>query len=159
VTTSDQLKESLRRVFDTQIPNYGDYNLVYASNASALQGVLQAPLARVWPGKGRESKLRCFVVGYRWKPMEIVVAPFHQVALTAAAVPVTFNMTNLHQAVQLPGGDIEISTSTGKAFRFGVQPLGELPPLGDQPGVRRVIEQPGDHEDYAAFLASFLSMV
>jgi hypothetical protein len=155
VTTSDQLKESLRRVFDAQIPNYGDYNLVYASNVGALQG----PLAKVWPGKGRESRLRCFVVGYRWQPMEIVVAPIHPITLTAAAVPVTFNMTNLHQAVRLTGGDIEISTSTGKTFRFGVQSSDELPPLGDVPGNPRLIEQSEDHADYVAYLSSFLAMV
>ncbi|MCZ2403108.1 hypothetical protein IV498_07910 [Paenarthrobacter sp. Z7-10] len=146
MTTSEVLKESLRRIFDTQIPNYGDYNLVFASNSRA---VLAAEAA-----SGGEMKLRCYVLGYRWRPSEIVIAPFNASTLTAGSAAVAINMTNLHSALRLANGDVEISTSTGQTFRFGVQAYGELP---DAHGISRELEQIDDAEDFAEFIESFLA--
>ena len=63
------LKNALRRVFDSQIPNYGDYNLVFAVQAAA-------PSART-----------AYVVGYRWKPAELMIAPVDLTGITGAGVP------------------------------------------------------------------------
>jgi hypothetical protein len=68
---------------------------------------------------------------------------------------VAINMTNLHHAMRLAGGDVEVGTSTGKTFRFGVRPDGGLPPLG---GERRTIDQADDYEDFSTFMESFLAM-
>lgn len=148
MTTSDQLKESLRQIFDAQIPNFGDYNLVCASNApAAVTGSAARP--------ARHAKFRAYVIGYRWRPAEIVVAPFNADTLTAGSVPVTINMTNLHHAMKLAGGDVEVGTSTGKTFRFGVRADAGLPELD---GERRDIDQTDDYEDFSVFLESFLAM-
>ncbi|HEV7167257.1 MAG TPA: hypothetical protein VGN49_04730 [Micrococcaceae bacterium] len=156
MTTSDQLKESLRQIFDAQIPNFGDYNLVFASNASAIAPSIGAARTDDPTSSGRPQQLRCYVVGYRWQPAEIVVAPFNADTLTAGSVAEAINMTNLHHAMKLPGGDIEIGTTTGKSFRFGVRPDGALPDLGGQ---RRGIEQADDCEDFATFIDAFLAKV
>ena len=161
MTTSDELKESLRRIFDAQIPNFGDYNLVFASNAPAAAPATRASKGPAEtgasaPSSGRGHQLRCYVVGYRWQPAELVVAPFNADTLTAGGVAEAINMTNLHHAVKLPGGDIEIGTTTGKSYRFGVRPDGVLPELG---GKRREIEQADDCEDFTTFIESFLAKV
>lgn len=147
MTTSEELKESLRRIFDTQIPNYGDYNLVFASNSRALKASRAA--------SGGEVKLRCYVLGYRWQPTEIVIAPFNATTLTAGSAAVAVNMTNLHSALKLANGDVEISTSTGKTFRFGVEACGILP---DVNGTSRELEQTDDCEDFSGFIDSFLAL-
>jgi hypothetical protein len=149
VTSSDQLKESLRQIFDTQIPNFGDYNLVFASNSHASTPTSPEPAS------GRPHQPRCYVIGYRWQPAEIVIAPFNADTLTADSVAVTINMTNLHHAIKLAGGDVEIGTSTGRTFRFGVRPDGGLPERG---GERRDIDQVDDYEDFSTFIESFLAM-
>lgn len=151
MTSSDQLKESLRQIFDAQIPNFGDYNLVFASDTHTSTHTSPEPASE----SGRPQEARCYVIGYRWQPAEIVVAPFNADTLTAGSVAVTINMTNLHHAVKLAGGDVEISTSTGPSFRFGVRPDGGLPERG---GERRDIDQTDDYEDFSTFIESFLAM-
>lgn len=152
MTSSDQLKESLRQIFDAQIPNFGDYNLVFASNAPTGTHTSHTSPE---PDSGRPQQGDCFVIGYRWQPAEIVVAPFNADTLTAGSVAVTINMTNLHHATRLAGGDVEIGTSTGRTFRFRVRPDGGLP---DRGGERRDIDQSDDYEDFSTFIESFLAM-
>ncbi|MET1156253.1 hypothetical protein [Arthrobacter sp.] len=137
--TSDELKDALSAVFDSQIPNYGDYNLVFGSSRQDnVQGA---------PGGGTG---RCYVLGYRWRPQELVIAPFDGTDLTAGGIPVAINMTNLSHAVQLGGGEYEVGTSTGKTFRFGVQAEGKLP------GEGRTIDQSEDQPDFHSFMAELI---
>ncbi|EMY34343.1 hypothetical protein D477_010114 [Arthrobacter crystallopoietes BAB-32] len=138
--SSDRLKEILSRIFDSQILNHGDYNLVFAA-ASGQQG--QVP--------GASSTGKYYVVGYRWRPQELVIAPFDGTTLTASGTPVEINMTNLSHAVVLAGGDYEVGTSTGRIFRFAVQPQGQLPLEG------HVIDQDDDEVDFSQFMASFIA--
>lgn len=156
--TSEELKTTLRAVFDHQIPNYGDYNLVCGSNSFEIPGAA----ARGWAPPRRRS----FVIGYRWHPAEVIVAPFDEKSLTAAGVPVAINMTNLAHALRMPAvrsslGGYEVAASTGKAFRFGVENVMTLaPPPGspDQPAGRgpRRIEQADDAADFHEFMADFV---
>jgi hypothetical protein len=156
--TSDVLKTRLRAVFDHQIPNYGDYNLVCGSNSFEVP----AAAPRGWAPPRRRS----FVIGYRWHPAEVIVAPFDQKSLEAAGVPVAINMTNLAHAVRLPAarsslGGYEVAASTGKAFRFGVENVMALAsPQGDS-GQRTSrtpwrIEQAEDAADFHEFMADFV---
>jgi hypothetical protein len=156
--SSEELKARLRAVFDHQIPNYGDYNLVCGSNSFEGAGAA----ARGWAPPRRRS----FVIGYRWHPAEIIVAPFDEKSLAAAGVPVAINMTNLSHALRLPAvksslGGYEVAASTGKAFRFGVENSMRLasPPGG--PAQRagrgtRSIEQADDAADFHEFMADFI---
>lgn len=145
MTSSDDFKDALRGIFDSQIPNYGDYNLVYASNERrGNDGAGQHG--------GRTAKY--YVVGYRWQPAEIVVAPFNGRTLTPGGDPTEINMTNLSHAFELSDGDYEVGTSTGKTFRFGVDPVGHIPSATPED----IVDQRDDHADFAAFMTAFVAM-
>lgn len=156
--TSEELKARLRAVFDHQIPNYGDYNLVCGSSSFVAPGAA----ARGWAPPRRRS----FVIGYRWHPAEVLVAPFDESSLTAAGVPVAFNMTNLAHAVRLPAvgsslGGYEVAASTGKALRFGVENVMTLDSPHGNPDQRaihrpRYIEQADDAADFHEFMADLV---
>lgn len=145
MTSSDEFKDALRGIFDSQIPNYGDYNLVYASNERSGDNGKESH-------GGRAPKY--YVVGYRWQPAEIVVAPFNGRTLTPGGDPTEINMTNLSHAFELADGDYEVGTSTGKTFRFGVEPYGDIP----SSGAEHTVDQREDHEDFVAFMTAFVAM-
>ncbi|NKX54646.1 hypothetical protein [Arthrobacter mobilis] len=144
---SDELKEILSGIFDSQIPNHGDYNLVFAS-------AVPEPGTAGNPGP-------CYVLGYRWRPHELVIAPVDPAGPAAAGTPVAIDMTNLSHAVQLAGRhaaepdpgtiEYEVGNSTGRIFRFEVAGEGVLPGSGS-------IEQVQDAEDFHQFMASLISM-
>ncbi|MUK02143.1 hypothetical protein GM708_09510 [Vibrio cholerae] len=137
------LKNALRRVFDGQIPNYGDYNLVFADGHSRER-------------RGREAPTRTYVLGYRWKPAELMVAPVDLAAVTGAGVPVEVNMTNLAHALQWDeDGSYEVGTSTGRVFRFDVA---AYPVLDIGPGTALRLEQHDDVADFDSFMAAFIAM-
>lgn len=150
------LKNALRRVFDGQIPNYGDYNLVFAvqqaqplhpEQSDQKQSLDQAVSGARTPG---------YVVGYRWKPAELMIAPVDLTAITGAGVPVEVNMTNLAHAVQWDDdGTYEVGTSTGRIFRFGVS---AEPVLDVGPGNPLRLTQEDDLIDFRAFMDSFIGM-
>jgi hypothetical protein len=143
---SDDLKNIFRGIFDSQILNYGDYNLIFAVNERRegrdADGV-------------RVTKPRYYVIGYRWQPAEIMVAPVNGQTLTGGGVPVELNMTNLAHAVQLADGDYEVSTNTGRTFRFGVQPEVAFKPVPKK--VLR-LEQTDDYTDFELFMQAFIAM-
>ncbi|MFJ6002559.1 hypothetical protein [Arthrobacter sp. NPDC092385] len=137
------LKNALRLVFDSQIPNYGDYNLVFAAP--------QARSAReaAAPGTG-------YVVGYRWKPVELMIAPVDLAAISGAGVPVEINMTNLAHALQWDADDsYEVGTSTGRTFRFTVS---ARPVLDIGPGTPPQLAQDADVADFTSFMDAFIAM-
>ncbi|MBG6182485.1 hypothetical protein IWX65_000418 [Arthrobacter sp. CAN_A214] len=138
------LKNALRRVFDTQIPNYGDYNLVFASHERE-GGELRPPL----------NAVGSYVLGYRWQPAEIMMAPVDVASVTGAGIPVEVNMTNLAHALQWNDGSYEVGTSTGRIFRFRVRPQ---PTLDVGPGNALVLEQDEDVIDFDAFMEAFIAM-
>lgn len=143
---SDTLKNVLRGIFDSQILNYGDYNLVFAVNerheARDADGV-------------RITKPKFFVIGYRWQPAEVMVAPVNGQTLTGGGVPVEINMTNLSHAVQLAGGDYEVGTNIGKTFRFGVQPEIVFTPTPER---ELHLDQSDDYSDFELFMQAFIAM-
>lgn len=143
---SDQLKDDLRKVFDSQIPNYGDYNLVFAANERYKQR--ESDGARV-------TMPKYYVLGYRWQPTEIMIAPVDSHTLAGTGIPVEINMTNLSHAHRLASGHYEVGTSTGKTFQFGVQPEARF---SSGPHSQLVIDQRDDHQDFDAFMAAFIAM-
>ena len=136
------LKNALRRVFDGQIPNYGDYNLVFA--------------ARHTPEVRDAAPASGYVVGYRWKPAELMIAPVDLAAITGAGVPVEVNMTNLAHALQWDADDTyEVGTSTGRVFRFAVT---AEPVLDIGPGAPLRLAQGADVVDFTSFMDAFIAM-
>jgi hypothetical protein len=148
------LKNALRRVFDGQIPNYGDYNLVFAAR-HASQAAGRARTSRSAPGAPSPSAT-AYVVGYRWKPMELMIAPVDLTGITGAGVPVEVNMTNLAHALQWDADDsFEVGTSTGRIFRFDVS---ADPVLDIGPGTPLHLPQDDDVIDFNAFMDAFIAM-
>ena len=142
------LKNALRRVFDAQIPNYGDYNLVFAAR--------QAPDPPAGTAKGTARHAAAYVIGYRWKPMELMIAPVDLTAITGAGVPVEVNMTNLAHALQWDDDETyEVGTSTGRIFRFGVT---ADPVLDIGPGSPLRLAQDEDLIDFTFFMDAFIAM-
>ncbi|GAA3295780.1 hypothetical protein ACFFON_14430 [Arthrobacter citreus] len=133
--SSDDIKAVLRHVFESQIPNYGDYNLVCA-------------------GPGGDGAEAYYVVGYRWRPAELVFAPFDTGTLAGLEPPTAVNSTNLSHTEEVSTGDFEVGTNTGRIFRFQVQASAPLP----DDGSLRVIEQAADLEDFASFVDHFLTL-
>ncbi|WP_312178530.1 hypothetical protein [Arthrobacter sp.] len=134
--SSEALKALLRRVFDSQIPNYGDYNLVCATPV---------------PGSAAY-----YVVGYRWRPPELVFAPFAPDSFEALEPPTAINTTNLSHTDEVSPGSYEVGTTTGRIFRFGVEPKAEFPAGDGEP--HRLLRQDEDHEDFNSFLDTFLEL-
>ncbi|MCC3273908.1 hypothetical protein MUK71_10780 [Arthrobacter zhangbolii] len=132
---SDQLKLVLRRVFETQIPNYGDYNLVCAT-----------------PGLDGETGF--YVLGYRWRPAELVFAPFDVDSLAALEAPTAINTTNLSHTDELGTDAYEVGTNTGRIFRFSVLPQAALPAEGSS----TLLEQAADWTDFRSFVQSYLDL-
>ncbi len=136
-----ELKDAFRLVFDGQIPNYGDYNLVVASSRDGSA-----------EGSGPGT---AFVVGYRWKPAELMIAPTHLPGITGAGVPAEVNMTNLAHALQWEDGSYEVGTSVGRIFRFSLEPE---PVLEVGPGAPLRLAQSDDVIDFSAFMEAFIAM-
>lgn len=134
--SSDEIKAVLRHVFESQIPNYGDYNLVCAAPG----------------GDGADT---FYVLGYRWRPAELVFAPFDTATLAALEAPTAVNTTNLSHTEEVFPGDFEVGTNTGRIFRFQVQATAPLPEGG---AGLRVIEQAADLEDFGSFVDHFLTL-
>ncbi|GAA1341093.1 hypothetical protein [Arthrobacter roseus] len=139
---STRLKNLLRQVFDSQIPNYGDYNLVCArrSPLSDTDRDVAGP--------------EYYVVGYRWQPLEIMMAPFEAGEMSPAGTPVELNMTNLAHAVELAPDHYETATSTGAIFYFEVPTTIDLPLLDSV----RTLVQSEDYEDFTAFMTQFVTV-
>lgn len=137
--SSDDIKAVLRHVFESQIPNYGDYNLVCAEPG----------------GDGADAY---YVVGYRWRPAELVFAPFDPATLEGLEPPRAVNSTNLSHTEEVLPGDYEVGTNTGRIFRFRVEAEAPLPDDGDGVGSPRVIEQAADLEDFSSFVEHFLTL-
>lgn len=134
--SSEGLKALLRRIFDSQIPNYGDYNLICATPAAGSAAY--------------------YVVGYRWRPQELVFAPFSPGTFEALEPPTAVNTTNLSHTEEDGAGSYEVGTTTGKVFRFGVEPVAALPAAGSSR--QQLLHQDDDHEDFNSFLDTFLEL-
>jgi hypothetical protein len=143
VPGSDELKAVLSGIFDTQIPNHGDYNLVFARARAGLRSLL-----------GRLPA--CYVLGYRWRPHELVIAPVHPAGPAAGGMPIAIDMTNLSRVERLGrpaggSGAYRVATSTGRSFRFGVAAVGLFPGGGS-------IEQARDAEDFHNFMDALIGL-
>ncbi|WP_159802949.1 hypothetical protein [Arthrobacter zhaoguopingii] len=140
------LKNALRRIFDSQIPNYGAYNLVFAAPEEPEEPEQGEP-----PAPDGTS----YVLGYRWKPAELMIAPVRVADLSGAGSPVEINMTNLAHATMWDDNTYEVGTSTGKVFRFAVE---DQPVLDVGPGNGIVLEQDVDRIDFDAFMEAFIGL-
>lgn len=130
------LKDRLHQAFDAQIPNFGGYNLVYASGDAGAGG--------------------SFVIGFRSQPLELVVAPVDARSYEALEPATSIDLTNVSHMAQLREAGYEFGISTGRVFRFDVSPAPVLF-LQDELGRRRVeLLQEDDCREFHAFLEAFM---
>lgn len=131
-----ELKELLHRAFDEQIPNYGGYNLVFASGGAGAGGN--------------------YVLGFRSQPLELVVAPVEPKSYAALEPATSIDLTNVSHVAQLRGGGYELAVSTGRMFRLDVAPIPVLH-LQEADGRRAVeLEQIDDCEEFHGFMEAFM---
>ncbi|MBM6621111.1 hypothetical protein JTF08_05775 [Micrococcaceae bacterium RIT802] len=136
------LKAHLHHAFDHQIPNFGSYNLVYAT--------------------GRAGEGGKYIVGYRRHPMEIIVAPLHAGTLASLEPATSINLTNLSHLAEDRAGGHEVGTSTGRVFRFEVASettIDAPPSANSSPETRVHLKQHEDAADFSAFFDEFLTLV
>ena len=140
-----RLKAALHRVFDGQIPNYGDYNLVCATECGGT-------VAGQVPGA---PAARGLVLGYRRRPVELVLAPFDRTSLAPAGQPATIDLTNLAYVTVAGHGAFDVATSTGRVVTFTLHPDVALP-LAEAPA--GVLHQEEDAADLASFLEELAAL-
>lgn len=136
------LKAHLHHAFDHQIPNFGSYNLVYAT--------------------GRAGEGGKYIVGYRRQPMEIIVAPLHAGTLASLEPATAINLTNLSHLAEDRAGGHEVGTTTGRVFRFEVAPettIDAPPSATSHPETRVRLQQRDDAADFSDFFDEFLTLL
>ncbi|WP_077487633.1 hypothetical protein [Sinomonas mesophila] len=143
--SDDRLKAALHRVFDGQIPNYGDYNLVCATECG---GTVTGQV----PGAPAPRGL---VLGYRRRPVELVLAPFDRTSLAPAGQPATIDLTNLAYVTVVGQGAYDVATSTGRVVTFTLRADCALPHAGASAGT---LHQEDDAADLAAFLEELAAL-
>jgi hypothetical protein len=141
VESDDVLKQLLHEAFDTQIPNFGSYNLVAAVGSSGSAGLK--------------------VIGFRREPAELILCPLNPENLQPTERAISVNNTNVsHVALVLDGG-YEVGTSTGRVYRFNVPARLSLniPAVGHE-GTRQptsgILAQDDDAQEFAEFMNAFM---
>lgn len=136
-----ELKRRLRESFDSQIPNYGSYNVVYATGIAGSGG--------------------CFLIGYRSQPLECIVAPIDALTGEPLGVARTVNLTNINEIGVDGMNQVQLGTTTGQVFRFTV-PASLLVrwPENNNSSHHEVLlplEQSQDAHDFNGFIEKFMS--
>lgn len=137
------LKAALHRVFDSQIPNYGDYNLVCVTECGGT-------VAGERPGAPAASGL---ILGYRRRPVELVAVPFHRETLAALGQPATIDITNLAYVAEPAPSAFDVATSTGRIVTFTLRPECSLGPASSAS-----LAQADDAADLAEFLRELVDL-
>jgi hypothetical protein len=131
------LKAALHRVFDSQIPNYGDYNLVCVTECG---GTVRGERRGAPPPSG-------LLLGYRRRPLELVAVPFHRETLAPLGQPATIDITNLAYISEPAPNAFDVATSTGRVITFALRRSCTLGPGGSG-----ALDQEDDADDLAEFL-------
>lgn len=144
---SGELKRVLRRVFDTQVLNHGDYNLVYGQPS----------------GSGP-----ALVVGYRRQPLELLLCPVDVPAAVAQTAGPTDSITPVAPLASVAltnvatladtGHGYQVETVTGYRTWFEVSPTPAVPvgSAGEQEDGYVVLDQVDDSEDFHQFMGHFM---
>lgn len=145
--TSPTMAERLHTVFDSQVMNYGAYNLVYATGCATYASQ---------PSDGEQggASQRHFIVGYRRYPSEIIVAPFDPAALASLGLPIAIDNTNLIEASSSGQDRLRLETTSRTAFDLKVMPLVEI----ETAYGAEVLEQEADSEDFLSYVRELVSV-
>ncbi|MGO1182537.1 MAG: hypothetical protein ACTHZ5_07725 [Micrococcaceae bacterium] len=142
---SEDLKTTLRGVFDSRIFNYGDYNVVYANTSGSSDPLL---------------------IGYRRQPLEMVLCPLPSDTLdpdrptteTPTWSNTTIGLTNV-ATVADTGTGYQVESVTGYRVWFDVRPTPRIPVTwktahdGDD---QLQLDQSSDTDDFERFMTLFM---
>lgn len=134
--SSTEIGKALHRVFDTQILNYGAYNLVFASGSSVY--------ANSDVAAQQQPNQNYFLVGYRDTPREAIIAPLALPAIEATGVPTSVDNTNAMRTFIVEGCTYGIELTNGTSFTLTFEPL---MPVESHHG-SGVLDQQLDIEDF-----------
>ncbi|WP_129658061.1 hypothetical protein [Rothia uropygialis] len=140
------LAERLHTVFDSQVMNYGAYNLVYATGR-ATYNEPSAVDHQVTPQQH-------FILGYRRYPSEVIVAPFDPQVLASLGLPIAIDNTNLVDATSTTHGELALETTSGSSFDLNVLPLVEI----ETAYGAEVLEQEADADDFLSYIQDLVSV-
>lgn len=137
-SSDDVLKQLLHESFDTQIPNFGSYNLVAATGTSGSAGLK--------------------VIGFRREPAEIILCPLNPQNLRPSERAISVNTTNIYHVALVLDGGYEVGTSTGRVYRFNVPARLSVNVPGTTAGARiaGILAQEEDAKDFADFMNSLM---
>lgn len=140
-STDQSLKRLFHEAFDSQIPNYGSYNLVAASGTSGSAGLK--------------------VIGYRREPAELIICPLNPKTLKPTQRGVAVNNTNISHVALVSDGSYEVGTSTGTVYRFTIpaHPTLDVPAEESQDTARGTLHQEQDADDFADFMNAFMDQL
>lgn len=134
------LAERLHTVFDSQVMNYGAYNLVHATGNASHNGVSASDQQR--------TPQRHFILGYRRSPSEVIVAPFDPEVLASLGLPIAIDNTNLVDVSVLSPGELRLETTSGSVFHLTIQPLAEIRTAYGL----ELLEQEVDSQDFLGYI-------
>ena len=148
----EQLKRAFRELFEAQVLNHGDYNLVYAQSSG--------------PGPA-------LMLGYRRTPMELVLCPVdldplprakgdrHRVKARAAGQLTSIDLANV-ATVADTGSAYQVQCVTGFCTCFEVDAAPRIPTgaaAAESSNDRVILDQEQDAEDFHQFMADFMDIL
>lgn len=112
--TSNEIAKALHTVFDSQIINYGAYNLVFASGSAIYRNVDVASL--------QEDEQHHFLIGYRDTPREAIIAPLGLPQIRSLGTPTSIDNTNAARTFALTDFDFGMEATNGTSFSLTFEP-------------------------------------
>lgn len=134
--SSSDIAKSLHTVFDSQIINYGAYNLVFATGSSIYRNPDVAAL--------QQEDQTHFLVGYRDTPCEVVIAPLALPQVVGTGTPTSIDSTNTARTFTLADFSFGLEATNGTSFTLSFEPQMTV---RTQAGVG-ILDQELDIEDF-----------
>ncbi|MGV3017688.1 hypothetical protein [Rothia sp. 88186D007BW] len=116
--TSSEIAKALHTVFDSQIINYGAYNLVFATGSSIYRNPDVA--------SHQEENQSCFLIGYRDTPREAIIAPLSLPDVQGAGTPTSIDNTNAARTFSLSDYSFGLESTNGTSFSLAFDPQVEV---------------------------------
>lgn len=139
----EQVVKILHPAFDSQIINYGAYNLVYATGTATYRNPDIAAL--------QEGAQEHFLVGYQESPDEVIIAPIRLMPNVApAGAATTIDNTNALHAYAVGDHTIGLESINGSRFMLTVL---DNPKVATNAGVG-IVDQKRDVQDFRTFVTT-----
>lgn len=134
--TSNEIAKALHTVFDSQIINYGAYNLVFATGSAIYRNSDVASL--------QEDEQHYFLVGYRDTPREAIIAPLALPQIRSLGTPTSIDNTNAARTFAVTDLNFGLEATNGTSFSLTFDPK----PFVETSEGSGVLDQALDIEDF-----------